>query len=307
MKKITIMTMAFFLSVVSAFAQEGVRIKGMVIDSAARTNLTNAAIIVINEKDSILINYTKADYEGKFDFNVDRRGKFILQIIYPGYADFVQQFSIDSSMNVKDFGNLYLTLKSRLLADVVIKGKAAAIKFKGDTTEFNASSYNITPNSKVEDLLRQLPGIQVDKDGKITAQGKAVNKILVDGEEFFGDDPTLVTRNIRGDMVDKVQLYDKKSDQAAFIGSDDGSREKTINVKLKEDKKHGYFGKVEGGIGTDKFYQNQIMFNIFNGKEKFAGYGIFGNTGVTGLAWGDASKYSGNTVNVGGDGLITRN
>src|SRR6202034_206900 len=100
-------------------------------------------------------------------------------------------------------------------------------KMNGDTTEFNADSYIIQPNSKVEALLKQLPGVQVSKDGKITAQGKAVDKVLVDGEEFFGDDPTLVTKNIRADMVDKVQLYDKKSDQAAITGIDDGQKTKT--------------------------------------------------------------------------------
>ena len=103
-----------------------------------------------------------------------------------------------------------MILKATLLEGVIIKGKTAAIKIKGDTTEFDAGSYTIQPNSKVEDLLKQLPGIQIDKDGKITAQGQTVNKVLVDGEEFFGDDPTLVTKNVRGDMVDKVQLYDKK-------------------------------------------------------------------------------------------------
>jgi hypothetical protein len=183
-----------------------------------------------------------------------------------------------------------MNLKSRLLKEVLIKGTVAAIKIKGDTTEFNAKAYTIQPNSKVEDLLKQLPGIQVDKDGKITAQGQTVNKVLVDGEEFFGDDPTLVTKNIRGDMVDKVQLYDKKSDQATFTGIDDGEKTKTINIKLKEDKKNGYFGKIDAGIGTDGFYQGQGLFNKFKGKKKFSVYGTFGNTGKTGLGWNDNNK-----------------
>src|ERR1700744_5076755 len=138
-------------------------------------------------------------------------------------------------------------LKRPLLSEGLIKGTRSAIKIKGDTTEFNAAAFTIQPNDKVEDLLRQLPGIQVDKDGKITAQGEEVKKVLVDGEEFFGDDPTLVTKNIRADMVDKVQLYDKKSDQATFTGIDDGQKTKTLNIKLKEDKKNGSFGKVEAG------------------------------------------------------------
>src|SRR5690606_13758002 len=135
-------------------------------------------------------------------------------------------------------------------------------KIKGDTTEYNAAAFVIQPNAKVEDLLKQFPGIQVDKDGKITAQGQTVTKVLVDGEEFFGDDPTLVTKNLRADMVDKVQLYDKKSDQAAFTGIDDGVKSKTLNIKLKEDKKKGYFGKLSAGIAKG-YYEQQAMANLF--------------------------------------------
>lgn len=191
---------------------------------------------------------------------------------------------------------------------MIIKGEAIAVKINGDTTEFNAAAYKIEPNSKVEDLLRQFPGIQVDKDGKITAQGATVEKILVDGEEFFGDDPTLVTKNIRGDMVDKVQLFDKKSDQAAFTGIDDGEKTKTLNIKLKEDKKNGYFGKLGGGVATNEYFQGQGMANIFKAKRKFSAYGTIGNTGRTGLHFRDNSQY-GSTNNVefmdGGGIMIT--
>ncbi|RYZ93780.1 MAG: TonB-dependent receptor, partial [Sphingobacteriaceae bacterium] len=158
---------------------------------------------------------------------------------------------------------------------------------------FNPAAYVIQPDSKVEDLLKQLPGIQIDKDGKITAQGEKVNKVLLDGEEFFGDDPTLVTKNIRADMVDKVQLYDKKSDQAAFTGIEDGVKNKTINIKLKEDAKNGTFGKVDVGVGNKKFYQGQGIYNTFNAKQKISAYGTIGNTGKTGLGWEDENKVAG--------------
>ena len=209
---------------------------------------------------------------------------------YPNYADYVENFALDSVNHGHTFGSINLLLKSKLLADVIVKGKKAAIKIKGDTTEFNASSYEIQPNSKVEDLLKQLPGIQVDKDGKITAQGQTVSKVLVDGEEFFGDDPTLVTKNIRADMVDKVQLYDKKSDQATFTGIDDGQKTKTLNIKLKADKKNGTFGKVDAGMGTDDYYQGQLLYNTFKKKQKFSAYGTISNTSKTGLSWEDNQK-----------------
>jgi len=289
--KFTITALAFFcLCSLTTLAQNTYSVKGIAVDSVAHVKLVNTSISVLNAKDSTLRKFTRAAANGSFSLTNLNKGKFILLVTYPGYADYVEHFTLDSAKTTFNVGSISMNLKSRLLNEVIVKGTVAAIKIKGDTTEFNAKAYTIQPNSKVEDLLKQLPGIQVDKDGKITAQGQTVQKVLVDGEEFFGDDPTLVTKNIRGDMVDKVQLYDKKSDQAAFTGIDDGQKTKTINIKLKEDKKNGYFGKVDAGIGTDGFYQGQGLFNKFKGKKKFSVYGTFGNTGKVGLGWNDNNK-----------------
>jgi len=279
-------------------------IRGKVTDTAATYKMTNATVTILQQKDSSLVGFTRADTTGSFHINPVPSGQFMLMVSYPGYADYIEEFRIDSATQQKDFGLINLILKATLLEGVVIQGKAAAIKINGDTTEYNPASYSIQPNSKVEDLLKQLPGIQVDKDGKITAQGKTVSKVLVDGEEFFGDDPTLVTKNIRGDMVSKVQLYDKTSDRAAFTGIDDGEKAKTINIQLKEDKKNGYFGKISAGQGTDKFYQHQGMFNAFKGKKKISAYLTTGNTGQTGLGWSDSEKYSGSGIETTDDGAV---
>ena len=272
------------------FAQNPFQVKGIVADSTANVKLRNATISILNAKDSTLYKFTRASESGGFDIQQMRAGNFILMLTYPEYADYVYYFHLDAvnpSLNLK---TINMKLKTTLLNEVIIKGQAAAIKIKGDTTEFNAGSYTIQPNDKVEDLLKKLPGIQIDKDGKITAQGKAVPKVLVDGEEFFGDDPTLVTKNLRADMVDKVQLFEKSSDQAAFTGIDDGEKTQTINIKLKEDKKNGYFGKVEAGTGNDEFYQGQAMFNAFKAKQKFSVYSVIGNNGKTGLDGRDADR-----------------
>lgn len=290
--KLTALTTLLICFAIFCNAQQHFAIKGSVTDTMATYKLANTSVTIINQKDSTLVRYSRANADGHFSINNLKAGKFILLLTYPGYADYIEEFALDSSNSVKDFGSVDLILKSTLLEGVIIRGKVAAIKINGDTTEYNAGSYLIKPNSKVEDLLKQLPGIQVDKDGKITAQGQTVNKVLVDGEEFFGDDPTLVTKNLRGDMVDKVQLYDKKSDQSTFTGIDDGEKTKTINIKLKEDKKNGYFGKLSAAGGTKEFYETQAMVNIFKNKEKIAAYGTFGNTGALGLSWQDASKYS---------------
>src|SRR4051794_10437036 len=143
-------------------------------------------------------------------------------------------------------------------------------------------------------MLRKMPGLQVDKDGKITAQGQKVEKVLVDGEEFFGDDPTMATKNIQADAVEKVQVFDKKSDQAAFTGIDDGTKSKTLNLTLKEDKKKGYFGKMELGSNFTNRWNNNIMANSFKSKRKLSLYGIMSNTGKTGLDWDESSKYGDN-------------
>jgi len=315
--KLTILLLCFsiFIHFTSA-AQSSAGIKGSIADTVSNTSLVNAAVIVLRQKDSTLVSFTRTVENGKFSIGSLPKEKLLLLVTYPGYADYTERFALDGVSQDRDFGKIRLLLKARLLEDVIIKGKAAAIKMKGDTTEFNAAAYQIQPNSKVEDLLKQLPGISIDKDGKITAQGQKVNKVLVDGEEFFGDDPTLVTKNLRADMIDKVQLFDKKSDQSAFTGVDDGKKDKTINLKLKDDKKNGYFGKLEGGVGNDGYYQNQLMFNAFKGKKKLSVYGTLANTGKIGLGWEDNSKYGAgdnlefgdNYVNInmdGNDGLET--
>ncbi|HEY0897666.1 MAG TPA: carboxypeptidase-like regulatory domain-containing protein, partial [Sphingobacteriaceae bacterium] len=278
----------------SSQAQTSWEIRGAAVDTLAGAKLVNTSVTVLNAKDSTLFKFTRAKPGGTFSISGLKPGKFILLVTYPGYADYVEHFVLDSARKTKDFGTINLMLKENVLKEVLIKGEAIAIKIKGDTTEFNAAAYKIEPNSKVEDLIKQFPGIQVDQNGQITAQGEKVQKVLVDGEEFFGDDPTLVTRNLRGDMVDKVQLFDKKSDQATFTGIDDGEKTRTLNIKLKEDKKSGYFGKVDAGGASDDFFQGQGMFNLFKGKQKFSAYSTIGNTGKTGLNWRDNEKYGGN-------------
>src|SRR6201991_2353534 len=261
------------LNTASVLAQNNYSIKGTVADTASNSKLTNTTISVLNAKDSILQKFTRVR-DGNFALNNLKKGKLILLVTYPGYADYVDRFTLDSAHTTHDFGNIKMILKTKLLAEVIVKAKAAAVKIKGDTTEFDAKAFKVQPNAKVEDLLKQFPGIQVDKDGKITAQGQTVPKVLVDGEEFFGDDPTLVTKNLRADMVDKVQLYDKKSDQATFTGIDDGQKTKTINIQLKADKKNGYFGKAEAGGGSEGYYQGSLLYNRFKGKSKFSAYAI---------------------------------
>ena len=301
----TIFSFLLLLSV-TVKAQNAFSVKGSVADNAAASNLHNATAMILRAKDSIMVKYARADQEGKFAISNLPEGKYLVLITYPEYADYSDAFTLNAATPTKDFGKINMLLKSKILQDIVIKATPTAIKIKGDTTVFNASAYVVQPNAKVEDLIKQFPGIQVDKDGKVTANGQTVSKFLVDGEEFFGDDPTLVTKNIRADMVKEVQMYDKKSDQAAFTGVDDGQKTRTMNVVLREDKKNGYFGKLYGGAGNNDFYTGQVGFNKFQGKEKFALYGIAANTGKTSLGSDDAQKYGdgGNVTVMDGGGIM---
>ena len=279
-------------------------VKGLVIDTSTNLKLKDAAVIILNSKDSIIKQFTRTQPDGSFFMNGMPGGDYILYISYPGYADYTEKFALDSSRTTKDFSMISLILKTHLLKEVIIKGTMSTIRIKGDTTEYNAKAYKLSPNAKVEDLLKRLPGIQIDKDGRISAQGQTINKVLVDGEEFFGDDPTLVTRNLRADMVDKVQLFDKKSDQATLTGVNDGKTNKTLNIKLKADKKNGYFGKTDVGVGTDNYYRGQLMFNSFTAKQRFSVYGVTGNDGKTSLDWQDNAKYATSNIDISTPGMM---
>ncbi len=287
-KLIVLLSCCFFL-LVSATAQTS-HITGNIADTLEKKPLTNASILLLRPSDSVLIRHTRSDASGHFQLGHISPGHFLLVVTYPSYADYVDTINVQDSLGLT-LPPIPMVLKSKLLETVVVNGNKGSVRIKGDTTEFNADSFRTEAGATVEDLLKKLPGIQVDRNGKITAQGETVKKILVDGEEFFGDDPTLVTQNLRADMVAGVQVYDKKSDQANFTGIDDGQREKTINLKLKNGKKNGYFGRLTAGAGTDGYYDEELMANYFKNKEKIAAYGIISNTGKTGLNWNERDNY----------------
>ncbi len=266
-------------------------IKGSVTDTLNIAPLFRASVVMLRAADSVIEAYTRAGGSGHFELQASKEGKYILQITFPGFADYIDVVNVKN--NVTDVGDIPMSSKEHLLKEFVLTKQIASIKIKGDTTEYMADSFKVKENANVEDLLRRLPGIQVDKNGQITAQGETVQKILVDGEEFFSDDPKVVTQGLQASAVEKVQVYDKKSDQADFTGIDDGQKTKTINLELKENRKKGYFGKAEAGGGTDGYFQNQGMINAFKGKRQISVFGINSNTDKVGLGWGDNDKFGG--------------
>lgn len=280
-------------SATTAFSQSS-SLKGTITDTLNKQNLSNAVISVLRAKDSVLVKFTRTGATGHFELKNLAMGNYILMVTYPSYADYVEKISVEAGKD-RDFGKLPLITKANLLQEVIVRQRVGAIRVKGDTTEYKADSFHVSANADVQELLRKMPGIQVNSKGEITAQGEKVEKVLVDGEEFFSDDPAVVTKNLRADAVDKIQAFDKKSDQATFTGIDDGQKMKTLNIQLKEDKKKGYFGKIEAGADFDKYRYGKILANAFKGKRKISGYLTTDNTKFESLNWNENQNYGGST------------
>jgi len=276
------------LAGIGAYSQGS--LKGSIRDTLEKRDLQHAVISLLHKKDSTLYKFTRTDKSGRFHISSIDTGTYLMLVTYPKFADYADEVQIGTGE--KDLGEMPLIQKSALLETVIVK-QQWSIRMKGDTVEYKADSFKVSEGASVKDLLRKLPGLQIDKNGQITAQGEKVEKVLVDGEEFFSDDPAVVTENLRADAVDKVQSFDKKSAQSEFTGVDDGSRSKTLNLVLKDDKKKGYLGKIVLGGGTEERYSGEAMMNYFKGKKKASVYGIASNTGKTGLGWDDRNKFGG--------------
>jgi len=307
-RSVPLLALLFIFFAHPIFAQT-FSIKGSVTDTLNANRLQFASVTLLRASDSVLETFTRTGKNGEFQLTPRQEGTYLVMVTFPSFADYIDVVTVTKDKPVADMGVLPMVSKSHLLSEFVLKQQLGAIKIKGDTTEYVADSFRVRENATVEELLKKLPGIQVNKNGEVVAQGEKVQKILVDGEEFFTDDPAVVTKSLQAKAVDKVQVYDKKSDQSQFTGIDDGTREKTINLKLKDNMKKGYFGKVNVGGGTDGFFENQGMINAFKAKRKISAFGIAANTGKMGLGWEDRDKFggsSGNTTEVTDEGgMIT--
>ncbi|HET7119466.1 MAG TPA: carboxypeptidase regulatory-like domain-containing protein, partial [Hanamia sp.] len=308
MKKVITIIFGLLLTF-SSFAQM-VKVSGQVKDGNENKPIPNAVVALFTPKDSILYSFTRTDSSGKYILKNVPSGKYILMTSHPYYADILNDIEVNNDTKIPLTN---LVSKGELLKEVIIKS-GTPLRIRGDTTVYTADSFKVSANANVEELLKKLPGIQVDKDGNIKAMGETVQKVLVDGEEFFGDDPGMAVKNIRADAVKEVQVFDKKSDEAEFTGIDDGKTQKTINLKLKANKKTGYFGKIDVAAGPEKHidnrYNDNLMFGSFKGKRKLSAFFLNGNTGQDGLSWQDEQKYGGNdnvSLDITDDGDLSWN
>ncbi len=303
MKKFLFFLFLLLLSFSYSFSQKA-GIKGTINDTLNKQQLKNASVLLLYKKDSVLYKYTKTDKTGKFQLNNLKAGTYVLMLTYPGYADFMDEVSISDS-NYLQLDQLALITKAKLLEEVIVRQTIAPVRFKGDTLEIIADSFKVRPGATVEDLIKKFPGFTVNSKGEITAQGQKIEKVLVDGDEFFGDDPTMATQNLNAKDVAKVQMYDKKSDQAALTGIDDGQKQKTLNLVLKEEAKKGYFGKIEAGSDFNKYYQGKATFNRFTSKLKAGAYITTDRTGRNDMNWNEMQDYGAITTTIQDGGGVS--
>jgi hypothetical protein len=308
MKKL-ILLFFIFPAALLANAQISGSVKGKLVDTAARQLLTDATVSLILLKDSSLVSFTLSDKKGLFEIKNLDAGDYLLMISYTGYENYKKQFSITEGKKIADLGELILQKEYKTLTGVVVTDEAP-VKVSGDTIAFKADAFKTKPNATTEDLLKKLPGVQVQKDGSISAMGENVQKVLVDGKEFFGTDPKLATKNITAEMVDQIQVFDDMSEQARFTKIDDGSRSKTINIKLKKDKNKGDFGKLMAGAGSNGRYESSLSFNHFRGSRRVSVLAAANNTNKQGFsisviisAQGGMAQFSRTAVGGAGGGF----
>ena len=279
--------------------------QGVVTDTMNKSSMQNAVVYLRSTKDSSLVKYTRANQKGNFTLTGVGTGKYIMVVSYPNYVDWIDtvQVTAETSLNI----NVFLTTKAHLLQEVIVKQTISPIRIKGDTTEYLADSFHVKAGATVEDLLKIMPGISVNSKGEITTQGQKVQKVLVDGDEFFGDDPTMATQNLNAKDVAKVQVFDRKSDQSTLTGIDDGTKQKTVNLILKEDAKKGYFGRVEGGNDLNKYYQGKVTASRFTSTLKTGFLTTADRTGKGGLNWDEMQDFSNSITTTITDGGVNMN
>ena len=281
--------MAFALLVSTIATAAAYTVGGSVTDSSGEP-LIEATVRLLAAKDSAFVTGGTTNANGVFLLKSVNKGRYILQATYIGYEPTATDVTVASS-NVRLKKPLVLGESSIMLKEAVVTAVKTEIVVKEDTVEYNAGSYKTQPGAAMEELLKKLPGVEVDSDGKITAHGKEVTKILVDGKEFFSDDPKVASKNLPATMIDKLQVVDRKSDLARMTGVDDGEEETVINLTVKPGMKNGWFGVANAGAGTDSRYAGDFNVNRFWDGNQITFLGNFNNINQLGFTDSNGSRF----------------
>ena len=283
------------------FAQN-FQVQGIILDSSAKRTLPYATISLVRAKDSSLVSFARSNEEGGFVLKNIAAGKYLLSISYVGYQQQWVAFKTGANPTL-NLNNIYLEDANKV-STVTVTARRPPVVINGDSIEFNSENFKTVPNAVVEDMLKKMPGVEVDKAGAITVNGKSVTKVFVNGKEFFTGDPKMATKNLPADAVDKIQVYDRKSDQAMFTGIDDGNEETAINIKTKKDRKQSTFGKINGSAGSPGRFDAQGNINRINNDEQFSLIGTANNTNRQAFSNGDMANFSGGGGGRGGGGMM---
>ncbi|MEE4177858.1 MAG: TonB-dependent receptor [Bacteroides sp.] len=270
---------------------QDVTIRGTVIDLSDQSPLPGAHVTLISQRDTTRLVRGITDLNGKFSLRAVR-GNYLLRVSYMGFETVEQ--NIRASEAVNETGRIGLAQISEVLGEVIISGVAPTTHQRGDTTAYNAAAFKTNPDANAEDLIRKMPGITVEA-GQVTAQGEQVQRVLVDGREFFGDDPNIALRNLPAEMIEQIEVFDRQSDQAQLTGFDDGEAEKTINIVTRQDRRNGQFGRAYTGYGDQTRYQAGLVTNIFMGERRISIMGMSNNINQQNFSSEDLSSFFGSS------------
>jgi hypothetical protein len=288
-KCIALIFMCLAFSTINA---QNITVKGKIQD-AEKKGLVAAMAVLLQPADSLMVGFATSDGNGDFTIEDVKPAEYFLQITYIGYGTIQRKINLTTPEKIFDAGVIVMTEEGKMLETVNISADYVPIKVTKDTVEFNADAFKTQPNAVVEDLLKRLPGVEVDGDGVIKVKGEEVKAVTVDGKEFFGNDPKMATKNLPADAVKKVQVFERKSKTSEFTGINDGNDEMTINLELKADKRNGYFGNVTAGYGTDDRYNGKTMINRFSQKTQVSFLGGLNNLNNSGVNVNDFMSMSG--------------
>ncbi|UOE49484.1 outer membrane beta-barrel protein [Mucilaginibacter sp. SMC90] len=309
MKPLLLILSFILLSAFGSYAQTGREVKGTVVDSTKLSLPGSSVKLVSNSGDSTI---AIADATGKFSFPVVKGNKLTLTITSIGFTAIKKHYSLDAGTQPVDLGAIVLKAETNMLNQVTIVGVNPVV-LKEDTTEYKVSAYPVRENAPVEDVLKKLPGVDVDKDGNVTAQGKSVTKVRVNGKDFFGGDVKTATKNLPADVVESIQVIDDYGDQANLTGIKTGEPDKILNITIRKDKNKGYFGQATAGDGEDYLPKDQgiananryigdLKFFNFNNDQQIAVLGTINNTNVNTFTYGSATSGGGGGFGGGGGG-----
>ena len=277
-----------------AVAQRGgVDVTGTVVEEGNNEPIEQATVRLLNVKDSTMIGGVASSRNGSFTLKGIKAGSYLLHVSFVGFDPLYQPIRITGKTDPVKLGKLALSDGAIQLGEAVVIGKAPEIVMRNDTVEYNADSYKTTEGAVLEDLLKKMPGVEVDSEGKITVNGKEIKKVLIDGKEFFSDDPKVASKNLPSKMVEKVQVLDRLSDMARMTGFDDGEEETVINLTVKPGMKQGWFGNAFAGYGSEDRYEGNFMVNRFINNDQFTLMGGLNNTNNMGFSDIASNMFSG--------------